>query len=112
MVIYNDHCSGQEEAGCKGRGHLRGTHMVKRVSRSFLKLCVFTFAAAIRFGAGEKRFIVTHNRSATPGKFRKEGVLLVPFDRHYRRHTISILTAACSSEQDLSPPLLLEPKRE
>ena len=32
MVIYNDYCSGQEEVGCKGRGHamrqLRGSHAV------------------------------------------------------------------------------------
>ena len=73
---------------------------------------VFTFPAANRFTAGEKRFIVTHNRSATPGKLGPTAVLLVPFDRRYRRHTVSVLTAACSSVQDPSPPLLLEPERE
>ena len=56
----------------------------KRVSRSFLKLFVFTFAAANRLTAGEKRFIVTHNRSATPGKHGTKAVLLVLFDRRYR----------------------------
>ena len=89
MVIYNDYCSGQEEVGCKGWGHLRGSHAVKRVSRSFLKLFVFTFAAANRFTAGEKRFIVTHNRSATPGKHGTKAVLLVLFDRRYRWHAVS-----------------------
>ena len=28
MVIYNDYCSEQEEVGCKGRGHLGGSHAV------------------------------------------------------------------------------------
>ena len=28
MVIYNDYCSGQEEVGFKGRGHLRGSPAV------------------------------------------------------------------------------------
>ena len=70
------------------------------------------FPAANRFTAGEKRFIVTHNRSATPGMLGTKAVLLVPFDRRYRRHTVSVLTAACSGVQDPSPPLLLEPDRE
>ena len=99
MVIY---CAGQEEVGCKGPGHLRGRGHA--VSRSFLKLFVFTFAAAIRFTAGEKRFIVTHNRIATPGKHGTKAVLLVPFDRRYRCHAVSVLTAACSGIQDISPP--------
>ena len=83
------------------RRYPRGT----RVSRSFLKLFVFTFAAANHFTAEEKRFIVTHNRSATPGKLGTKAVLLVLFDRRYRRHAVSVLTAACSSVQDLNPPL-------
>ena len=76
----------------------------KRVSRSFLKLFVFTFAAANRFTAGEKRFTVTHNRSATSGKHGTKVVLLVPFNRRYRWHAVSVLTAAFSSIQDISPP--------
>ena len=84
----------------------------KHVSRSFLTLFVFTFAAANRFTAGEERFTVTHNRSATPGKVGTKAVLLVPFDRRYRCHTISVLTAAFSGIQDISPLLLLEPERE
>ena len=55
-----------------------------------------------------KRSIVTHNRSATPGKLGTKAVLLVLFDRRYCRHTVHVLTAACSSVQDLSPPLLLD----
>ena len=84
----------------------------KRVSRSFMKLFVFTFAATNRFTAGEKRFTVTHNRSATPGKVGTKAVLLVPFDRRYRWHAVFVLTAACSGIQDITPPLLLEPERE
>ena len=63
----------------------------KRVCHSFLKPFVFTFAAANRFTAGEKRFIVDHNRSATPGKLGTKAVVLVPFDQHYRWHTVSVL---------------------
>ena len=113
IVIYNDYCPGQEEVGCKGWGHLRSRHRRgKRVSRSFVKLSAFTFAAANHFTAEGKRFIVTHNRSATPGKLGTKAILLVPFDRRYRWHTVFDLTAACSSAQDLSPPLLLDPEAE
>ena len=28
MVIYNDYCSEQKEVGCKGWGHLGGSHTV------------------------------------------------------------------------------------
>ena len=28
MVIYNDYCSRQQEVGCKGQGHFRGSHAV------------------------------------------------------------------------------------
>ena len=70
------------------------------------------FPAANRFTAGEKRFIVTHNRSATSGKLGTKAVLFVPFDRRYHKHTVSVLTATCSGVQDLSPPLLLDPERE
>ena len=66
------------------------------------------FAAPNRFTAGEKKFIVTHNRSATSGKLGTKAILLVPFDQHYHRHTVSVLTATCCCVQDLSPPLLLE----
>ena len=64
------------------------------------------FAAANRSTAGEKRFIVTHNRSATLGKRGTEAILFVPFDRRYRRHAVSVLTTACSSVHDVSPPFI------
>ena len=60
-----------------------------------------------RFTAGEKSSIVTYNRSATPGKRRTTAVLLVSFDQCCRLRTVSVLTAASSSEQDLTPPFLL-----
>ena len=104
MVIYNDYCSGQEEVGCRGWGHLRGSHVVSVLVIAFLKPFVFTFAAANCFTAGEKRFIVTHNRSTTPGEHGTKAVLLVPFDRRYRWHAVSVLTAAFSGIQDISPP--------
>ena len=63
------------------------------------------------FTAGEKRSIVTYNRSATPGKRRTTAVLLVPFNRCYRLRTISVLTAAFSGVRDLSPPFLLDLER-
>ena len=56
--------------------------------------------------------MVTHNRSATSGKLGTKAVLRVPFDRRYRRHTVSVSTAACSGIQDLSLPLLLDPVRD
>ena len=41
MVIYNDYCSGQEEVGCKGRGHLRGSHAVSVLVVAFGN-CLFS----------------------------------------------------------------------
>ena len=70
------------------------------------------FAAANRFTVGEKRFMVTHNRSATSGKVGTMAILCVLFDWRYRRHTVSVATAACTGVQDLSLPLLLHPERE
>ena len=61
------------------------------------------------FTAGEE--VHSHNRSATPGKRRTTAVLLVPFDLCYRLRTISVLTAAFSGVQELSPPFLLDLER-
>ena len=49
---------------------------------NFVELRVFTLATTNSFTIGEKRSIVTYNRSATPGKCRTTAILLVLFDRN------------------------------
>ena len=89
------------------RTRLIKRHEAHHVSRSFVELCL-TLATTNRFTAGGKWSIVTHKRSATPGKHRTTAALLVPhvlFDQCYSLRTASVLTAAFSSVQNLSPPL-------